>query len=857
MKDEIVLRLNETLKNFLHFFTNDLQKKVLELEKNAESSSNYKQLERISNSLEQYLKKDRDLFYVGLLGSYSSGKSSTINSLLSLWNTDKSRKVSNNPTDSNITLITNQSNVDSVFTFSKEGAVSIRTNTSFQNEFLDNIVLMDTPGSGDPNIIESIVRDSLPLCDLILYTLNATAPFTDIDKPFLIAQQTKLKNIPILFVITRGEEFKTSYSEKLDDSNFDKSRYEKELEVIIERINETIGSNFTSNNFMLIDNLSQFNIKSLKDQIKEYTSDKNENLISLHNHKLNYFRIEIDNIYKFYHELSENKIEKCKNFTEKANSNIEFFNEQIDISKNKFKTIWADYYQKFNRIYDGTAKGHLEKIATETNNINTFLKSHEYTSFKEKVIERLKYHAQAKSLSLIRDMEQEGFQEVTKFKHKIDDLINYENFTFNQPIRSIDENYTYELSFPLDINDLLNDLKNIFIQNKQLTIEIIKKNHISVNKSLKTITPIDSIRDNIIDYITDSLDIIEIYYNAVKMYHVAAFSFEVKNYISELGLAKEFDSLESLEINKTKYNNKTKEVLVFELEQYLKNFEGEINILIEKSEKLKNKIEKIKLSDIKELYFEQNKLTESRNINTIEDFIQNSSQKLTSNTNELLFNARKEIKKIKSIRLRNYFLYPFITLIVCCGGYFLYNYFNDKVMPNTISVGLIIGTIGSVLATILFKIFDGYKKKKKSIIENFKNNLQTKNNKYIDESFENFKTENKLLEKRNTDLIFDKWKADFEQILSFFQSSIKEDEETNISNIHTELISIILNYKNQYTKLQNKLDNYFIDYDNNFDKITAIASEIKDDSIKPSFNLLTQTLDEIISVKSEIELLKD
>ena len=55
MKDEIVLRLNETLKNFLHFFTNDLQKKVLELEKNAESSSNYKQLERISNSLEQYL----------------------------------------------------------------------------------------------------------------------------------------------------------------------------------------------------------------------------------------------------------------------------------------------------------------------------------------------------------------------------------------------------------------------------------------------------------------------------------------------------------------------------------------------------------------------------------------------------------------------------------------------------------------------------------------------------------------------------------------------------------------------------------------------------------------------------------
>ena len=143
---------------------------------------------------------------MGFLGSYSSGKTSTINSLLSLWNTDKERNVSNNPTDDCITLITNQLNVNSVFNFSKEGAISIRTNTSFDIPFW-KIQFLWILRIGDPNIIEAIVRDSLPLCDLIVYTLNSTAPFTDIDRPFLIAQQTKLKNIPILFVLTRADEF--------------------------------------------------------------------------------------------------------------------------------------------------------------------------------------------------------------------------------------------------------------------------------------------------------------------------------------------------------------------------------------------------------------------------------------------------------------------------------------------------------------------------------------------------------------------------------------------------------------------------------------------------------------------------
>jgi predicted GTPase len=259
--DDITQQLGETLKKFLGFFTKDLHKKVLELDTNVKSKEYFEELTRVSNSLEQYIQKDVSLFYVGFLGSYSSGKSSTINSLLHIWNTDKARLVNNNPTDTNITLITNQKNVQNVFTFAKEGAIPIRTNTNFDIEFLDDIVLMDTPGSGDPNIIESIVRDSLPLCDLIIYTLNATAPFTDIDKPFLMAQQNKLKNIPLLFVLTRADEYKINESKKLSIDNFNIEKSKEDLTTIVNRINEAIEiSNFNETDFTLIDNKDDFNI---------------------------------------------------------------------------------------------------------------------------------------------------------------------------------------------------------------------------------------------------------------------------------------------------------------------------------------------------------------------------------------------------------------------------------------------------------------------------------------------------------------------------------------------------------------------------------------------------------------------
>jgi ribosome biogenesis GTPase A len=58
---------------------------ALDLNNNAKTANQHDILNRTHRSLMQYLKLEGDLFYIGLLGHFSTGKSSTINSMLSAW----------------------------------------------------------------------------------------------------------------------------------------------------------------------------------------------------------------------------------------------------------------------------------------------------------------------------------------------------------------------------------------------------------------------------------------------------------------------------------------------------------------------------------------------------------------------------------------------------------------------------------------------------------------------------------------------------------------------------------------------------------------------------------------------------
>jgi ribosome biogenesis GTPase A len=64
---------------------------ALDLAKNARTTEQYNVLRRVRKSLTQYLEREGDLFYVGFIGHFSSGKSSTINSILNVWEGSRNR----------------------------------------------------------------------------------------------------------------------------------------------------------------------------------------------------------------------------------------------------------------------------------------------------------------------------------------------------------------------------------------------------------------------------------------------------------------------------------------------------------------------------------------------------------------------------------------------------------------------------------------------------------------------------------------------------------------------------------------------------------------------------------------------
>lgn len=856
--DNIALKLGNTLKEFLGFFKDDLQRKVLELDSNVLSKEYFQELTRVSNSLEQYVKKDISLFYVGFLGSYSSGKSSTINSLLNIWNTDIVRKVSNNPTDDCITLITNQENVSNVFTFAKEGAISVRTNTSFNIPFLKKIVIMDTPGSGDPNIIEGIVRDSLPLCDLIIYTLNATAPFTDIDKPFLVAQQSKLNNIPLIFLLTRADEYKARKLEAISDENFDNKRYTDDIKTIVSRINESLSlSNFTEQDFILIDNREKFNIDILEKKINEQTINGDENLIALHNHKLNYFRNEIKSIHTYYLNLSASKIDKCEKFLSKANDNIDYFDQQIELSKMKFRALWNENAQIFSRIYDGLVKGYIEGLFEELQKVKPISEYSSFIAYRLEIESKLRESAQQVSKHLLDKIEEKAFTELTNLKNKSIELVDFDALTIVDSKILFNDEFNYLFEFPLEKKTVIENFNNLCKQKMLDDVKIINDIYQRINRTVTQKKPLDAINDNIIAYKDKSLEILNLYYDAIKMYNVVAFSFEVKNYISELGLAKQFDELESGEINKTKYNLLAEKELLGNFKESSDIFESNLNVGIQNYDKLKDKLNTLDTS-FSFLNDDLNICTDkSENFfktHDISEFLTNSYRTLVTNIQNNLVELKYEIKKLKKRRLYRYLAFSILPLVIISLVWLCLKYKNIQT-PTSFLWTIIIGISCSLVATLISSATDKYKNMRYNRIDLFKAKNIDKNEKFIIESFNEFKDINSSKKDEITQQILQKWKDEENLVMSELLKSPFSVIDTDVLKIRKDLLYLIDSYKNTYSKFNQEIIALFNNQEELFSKIDNVASKIKEDSIRPSFELLQKTIEEITVVRKEIATL--
>jgi hypothetical protein len=109
----------------------------------------YSELRNLARALDQYARTAKGLRYIGLMGTFSSSKSSIINSLLA----QDVRAADLPPIDDEITNLTHPSNRKSLLGAHSRGLLKVTTQP-VEAELLQNCFLVDTPGSGDPEVRE-------------------------------------------------------------------------------------------------------------------------------------------------------------------------------------------------------------------------------------------------------------------------------------------------------------------------------------------------------------------------------------------------------------------------------------------------------------------------------------------------------------------------------------------------------------------------------------------------------------------------------------------------------------------------------------------------------------------------------
>jgi len=322
---------------------------ALELGKNAETTQEYDILKRLHKSLTQYLERDGSLFYVGVLGHFSAGKSSTINSLLETWSSEHERVTDQNPTDTIITLITKEENVPSLLGVAREGHVTIRLDT-VDRPLLNEIVLVDTPGTGDPQFIEEIARDFLPICDLILFVFSAASPLDKSDVPLLTELHSRLPFIPIHFIVTRADEFRSDVAKVVSEDNLDRRKAELFLENVTARVNVLLSPQvYLPTSFSLVDNRTQFRTSQIRDFLSTRCNSSNPQAhVSMHLNKLHFYRSSARALRTFFTNILSRKLAELTTIVSAAKRNIDKYQQLVQISNNSLTKTWMEHAAKIN-----------------------------------------------------------------------------------------------------------------------------------------------------------------------------------------------------------------------------------------------------------------------------------------------------------------------------------------------------------------------------------------------------------------------------------------------------------------------------------------------------------------------------
>jgi len=862
---------------------------ALDLEVNSQTSRYKELLTRIKRSLIQYTDRGKDIVYIGFMGHFSSGKSSTINSLLNLDDSsEEHRQTGLNPVDKTITLITHGENKSSIITITQEGMVPIRS-SFIDKEFLRNIAIADTPGTGDPVLDNAIAKDFLPICDLILYFFSATSPLDSADRLILEEKISQLPFIPLRFVVTRADEFRADYNASFSDENFDLGKASVFIGEIVQRINHLFRNsnlNIIPSDIFLVDNLAKFRVVDLRNYILSFSNTSNaEGQIRIHSHKVAYYRNSSERLKSFFSTFLDEKVKAISSFVATATENIRRFNDEIQITNNSLTETWA----KEHKLIQEKKLNVLKKFPEEM----LILKSPDKIWRQMPENGRIRMDINSKASEEVSNLKKKIKQEVLEiiqpelsaFKRKINsaslqDLQNPGSLLLKLPdIQSVHIRAVSESIYPPD--SLYIDLQKFY---KEIQDELNTSRE-SLEKYLKSLINIISKQEPIQEH-EEILNIsasklaqdFDKFFKIITIYRSGIFSLNVKKEISKLGLGGKLDELESDElpdIEKVTIKNKAKDSVFPEMSNHFSKFKREATLLEEKSIQLLTKVDQIKQVNLvtsrqdldPKIKKEERVMLASREvgeriISDANEFLQTLKSKIQSSIDESYSNWNTQYVGLQKDR-RRYFMnvFGFSFTIGLLLWVIILKFANINLPDNLLlgfGVGIITNLITDFIALLGAKSFETFPKQVRLNETNILSNLRANCLEIIEIESEKFNGEPSDSDLRYyCERIGRLWQTLLlDEILKLWI----EEEGDKFSEDLEELIQKYSVHRNDYLNNVNEVtahaSAYLSNPSENLERLRAISDDLKDRSVNPSFLLLEQTRDQLERVREKIENIK-
>ncbi len=825
-------------------------------------------MRRLRQSLTQYLERDGDLFYVGLVGHFSSGKSSTINSVLGTWDTDRERQTDLNPTDTTITLITSEDNAKSLLGVIREGHVTIR-HESVNNELLGKVVIADTPGSGDTQFVEEVARDFLPICDVILFFFSATSPLDKTDLPLLTEIHKRLRFIPIRFVVTRADEFRVDASKPISDSNIDSVKRDRFLGDVLTRLNKLLHPTvYTEEQFILIDNKApRYNIDKIIELIRTKCDPESPSArIIMHGHKLHYFQSTAKELKSFFANFIDEKLRQLSTIVSTAEQNIQLYNENVLISNSNLTKNWLDQLSSIRATRERTLKSLIiaDPLPPKADDFDTVSKR------RAEVLKSLfnEGHFFAREVGLRVKLEISR-----NLRGRVEQLKLWELGSSNQ-VPSDVASSLFEVGsdslLPLIPSSIAGDWASL----RDAKAHAVREAAAGLRRSAGEVATLIEGRTPVKECETEvnnaqhslTLDLNQFFRNA-ELYRDGVFSHTTKESISTLGIGARLDALESefTKNDKMSFIGETMQTLFPDFNEIsakgLTNFaalEKDVRPLIVDLNDLKIPSPVAGSRDVGPI----KDSVESELLDSIGNQLRDDVGHLGSRINIQLSGAIAEGNRqyetdISTARRRRQARYAAIILgaaTVVFIGYLFYRFLNRDVPQdifNSVIWNLAAETIAVCVGVFIARWRDDFPKTTKRILEDSQAILRGKVLGIVDEELQSHTLDDSNLSNK---------------LVESYRSVIDNDPD-GWNQIVAERMEVIRKYDTEYRRLRREYErnmeevfehtsSYFSDASKNLQRLNEVAARVKARAIEPSFELLASTRESLNEVKKQIQAIE-